>query len=274
MKKIIAVLLIVASAAAFCITPASAEEAGDTLLITNCDSTLNWSANSAGMDALVVDTENKTEGSASVGATAINGKLNQIAYVSDVPIDASGYSYLEFDIYFSDMTWFSDCSSVMIEITSSGMCDVESNRYMKKIMRTQFEENRIEDKENWYHFALSLDEPQGTANGVLNKANFNYFRFYSVDPISTTLDYTMRIDNMMLTKTTQFTAGAMEEEEEESETETVSEPVVQEVVVENSANNALKIAVIAEAAVAAVLVIAFVIVLAVRLSAKRKNTIK
>ena len=270
MKKIISFLLIVVLASVFCAATVSAEEAGDTLLVSNCDSTLNWSANSNGMDALVVDSDNKTEGSASVGATAINGKLNQIAFISDTPIDATAYSYLEFDIYFSDMTWFSDCSSVMIEITSSGMCDVESNRYMKKIMRTQFEENRIDGKENWYHFALSLDEPQGTANGVLNKANFNYFRFYSVDSISTTPDYTMRIDNMMLTKTTQFTAGAMEEEEE-SEPSSSSEPVVQTVTVENSTNNTIKVVVIAEAAVAGAVIIAFVIVLVIKLTKKRRR---
>lgn len=171
----------------------------DDLIMNNCDSSVFWSANSQGADALETDASNKTEGSGSIGATAINGKLNQIAYVPDQPMDVSEYAYLEFDVYFSDLTWFSDCGSVMIELTSSGTCDKESNRYMKKVIRSLLENGVIEDHQNWWHFVLDLNEPQGTANGKLDKSNFNYFRFYTVDPISTTPDYTLRIDNMRFT---------------------------------------------------------------------------
>lgn len=196
--------------------------AGDEdLIMSNCDSTLFWSANSQGMDALESDTENKTEGTGSVGATAINGKLNQIAYIPDTPMNVSSYRYLEFDIYFSDITWFNDCGSVMIELTSSGTNDKESNRYMKKVMRALFETGAVEGHENWWHFVLDLDDPQGTANGGLNKANFNYFRFYTVDPISTTPDYTMRLDNIRFTNSPDNYHPVEDEEPTDTQPETV-----------------------------------------------------
>ena len=174
--------------------------AGDgDLVMSNCDNSVFWAANSQGADALETDSTNKTEGSGSLGATAINGKLNQIVYVPDEAMDVSEYKYLEFDIYFNDLTWFSDCGSVMMELTSSGTCDKESNRYMKKVIRSLLENGAIEGKQNWWHFVLELDNPQGTANGKLDKSNFNYFRFYTVDPITTTPDYTFRLDNMRFT---------------------------------------------------------------------------
>lgn len=188
------------------------------LILTNCDTSEFWSANSQGMDALESDSANKTEGTGSVGATAINGKLNQIAYIPDTAIDISDYSYIEFDIYFSDITWFNDCGSVMIELTSSGTSDQESNRYMKKVMRHLFETGAIEDQTNWWHFVLELDDPQGTANGQLDKTKFNFFRFYSVDPITTTPDYTMRIDNIRFTNNPANYQPMADEDEEKKDT--------------------------------------------------------
>ncbi len=212
MKRIVTLLLAFILAFSSVLTVNAAGE--EPLVLTNCDTSEFWSANSQGMDALETDTTNKTEGSGSVGATAINGKLNQIAYIPDAPIDISAYSYVEFDIYFSDITWFNDCGAVMIELTSSGQSDQESNRYMKKVMRHLFETGAIEDQTNWWHFVLELDDPQGTANGQLDKAKFNFFRFYSVDPITTTPDYTMRIDNIRFTNNPTNYQPMVDEEEE------------------------------------------------------------
>ena len=197
MKKITALFLLVFLLMGLSL-PAAAAGDGD-LVMSNCDTTQYWSANSQGADALTSDSANKTEGAGSVGATAINGKLNQIAFVPEAAMDVSQYAYMEFDIYFRDLTWFSDCGSVMFELTSSGECDKQSNRYMKKVMRTLLETGVIDGRQNWWHFVLELDNPQDTANGKLSKAGFNFFRFYSVDPISTTPDYTMRIDNIHFT---------------------------------------------------------------------------
>ncbi len=199
MKKILSVLIAAVMLLAMAV-PAMAE-GDDDLILTNCDTTDLWTANSQGENTLTGDTENFTEGAGSVGATATNGKLNEIVYLPEAPMDISGYNYLEFDVYFSDLTWFEDCGGVMMELTSSGKCDVESDRFMKGALRPNFENGAIEGKEGWYHFVLDLNAPQGQANGGLNKANFNYFRFYSVDQISTTPDYTVRFDNMRFTNT-------------------------------------------------------------------------
>ncbi len=215
MKKIIALLFALLLIFSSAVSVAAAGE--EPLVLTNCDSSEFWSANSQGMDALETDSTNKTEGTGSVGATAINGKLNQIAYIPDAPIDISAYSYIEFDIYFSDITWFNDCGSVMLELTSSGTSDQESNRYMKKVMRHLFETGAIDGQTNWWHFVLELDNPQGTANGQLEKSKFNYFRFYSVDPISTTPDYTMRIDNIKFTNNPSNYQPMVDEEEDKKE---------------------------------------------------------
>ncbi len=215
MKRIITLLLVFVLAFSLAVSVNAAGE--QPLVMSNCDTSEFWSANSQGMDALETDSTNKTEGTGSVGATAINGKLNQIAFIPPAPIDISAYSYMEFDIYFNDITWFNDCGSVMIELTSSGVSDQESNRYMKKVMRHLFETGAITDQTNWWHFVLELDDPQGTANGQLDKSKFSFFRFYSVDPITTTPDYTMRIDNIKFTNNPSNYQPMVDEEEEGKE---------------------------------------------------------
>lgn len=278
MKRIIALLfaflLVFSSALA---VNAAGEEP---LVLTNCDTSEFWSANSQGMDALETDTTNKTEGLGSVGATAINGKLNQIAYIPDAPIDISAYSYVEFDIYFSDITWFNDCGAVMIELTSSGTSDQESNRYMKKVMRHLFETGAIEDQTNWWHFVLELDDPQGTANGQLDKAKFNYFRFYSVDPITTTPDYTMRIDNIRFTNNPTKYTPMVDEEEDKSSAITNTTAKAEVYVPKRSDPNALltkqlKLILTVEAIAVGVAVVALVLVIVlVTIKLKKKGAKK
>ncbi|MBR7071295.1 MAG: hypothetical protein IKI29_03940 [Clostridia bacterium] len=257
--------------------PAFAEGTDD-LIVNNCDSSANWAANSQGMDALETDGSNCTEGTGSIGATAINGKLNQLVYTPESPLDASKYSYLEFDIYFSDITWFTECGSVMFELTSSGTCDKESNRYMKKVLKNLFSTGSIEDRQNWWHFVFELDNPQGTANGKLDKANFNYFRFYTVDPITTTPDYTVRIDNMRFTNNPSNYKPAVEEEEKDaSKTENTKESEEASVyVVKREDTNAalsgqLKTLLIVEIAVSAV-VVAVIVVMIILFVRKNKRS--
>lgn len=250
--------------------PASALGDND-IILTNCDDSKNWAANSQGLDALETDSVNFTEGSGSIGATAINGKLNQIVYLPEEAIDVSGYQFLEFDIYFNDITWYNDCGSVMMEMTSSGTCDKESNRYMKTYMRNLFVTGAVEGKQNWWHFVLDMDNPQGTANGRLNKANFNYFRFYTVDPISTTPDYTFRIDNMRFTNTPDNYHPAEEEDETDS-TGTASQDAVY--VPERSDPNAGKVGmytgILIGEGVAIVAAIVVIVVAALHIHSKKK----
>ena len=190
-------------------------------------------------------------------------------------VDADTIHAFNFDIYFSDITWFNDCGSVMIELTSSGTNDKESNRYMKKVMRHLFETGVVKDQTNWWHFVLELDDPQGTANGQLDKSKFSYFRFYSVDPISTTPDYTMRIDNMQFTNNpTNYQPMVDEEEDNKAGSATAKAEVY---VPKRSDPNLeltkqLKTLLTAEIVVAAVAVVALVFVIVyVIVSKKRKG---
>lgn len=273
MKRIIALLFVLVLTFSSVVSVNAAGE--QPLVLTNCDTSEFWSANSQGMDALETDSTNMTEGTGSVGATAINGKLNQIAYIPDAPIDISAYSYIEFDIYFSDITWFNDCGAVMMELTSSGTSDQESNRYMKKVMRHLFETGAIEDKTNWWHFVLELDDPQGTANGQLDKAKFNFFRFYSVDPITTTPDYTMRIDNIKFTNNPSNYTPMVDEEEDKKDTVNNTSSKAEVYVPKRSDPNAelteqLKVILTVEAVLTGVAVIALVLVI-VMVSIKLKK---
>lgn len=206
----------------------TAQASDDVLILSNCDTEDGWVAIANGLPALTLDTENKTEGKASVGATAPNGKLNHILYKPEQPIDISGYKYIEFDMYFDDMTWFIDCTGVMVELTSSGTCDIESHRYMKGVLGPNFENNAIEGKPGWYHIKLNIQEPHAIANGGCNLKRFNYFRFYSVDPISTTPDYTMRIDNIMFTNNEDPVVEETPEPTAPAETDEPSETITPE----------------------------------------------
>lgn len=169
--------------------------------MSDADSADNWSSN----PELVVDNENKTQGNASVGTTATGSVLKQIVFAPDSPVDVSDYDYLEFDIYFSDLSWYNASTGVMFELTSSGTSDVESNRYMKGAIQTACPELYSDaltgaSGGKWYHVKLDIKNPQGQANGGLEATQFNYFRFYTVGAPSGTPDYTMRIDNLLFTK--------------------------------------------------------------------------
>ena len=106
------------------------ENPAGALWLSDCDSKTGWAS-----AELVLDTENKTEGTGSVGAHAAGGVLKEIVYKPAKALDVSGYKYIEFDMYLTSVDWFNKCGGVMVEITSSGKCDVESNRYQKGRMK-------------------------------------------------------------------------------------------------------------------------------------------
>lgn len=181
--------------------PVNKENPAGALWLSDCDSKTGWAS-----AELVLDTENKTEGTGSVGAHAAGGVLKEIVYKPAKALDVSGYKYIEFDMYLTSVDWFNKCGGVMVEITSSGKCDVESNRYQKGRMKDVCPEFKADVEAGadlsagkWYHFKFEIQNPQGQANGGLNAKALNYFRFYSVDAGEGTKDYDMRIDNIRFT---------------------------------------------------------------------------
>mgnify|MGYP000929350833 CR=1 FL=1 len=174
------------------------------LWLSDCDQADGWTSRDADSNnvAVTVDTALKTEGAASVGVTAQGGVLKEIVYKPVSALNVSSYKYIEFDMYFSDLTWFNDCGGVMIEMTSSGTCDQQSNRIAQKGFMNKNSEFASDAAAGgasgkWYHFKFELATPQSQVNGGCDLTKVNYFRFYSVQPQATTPDYTMRIDNIV-----------------------------------------------------------------------------
>ncbi len=170
--------------------------------MTDGDSLVFWSATGADVK---LDSNQKTQGESAVTVTAEKGILKQIAFVPKSAIDISAYNYLEFDVYFSSLDWFSKCKGTMFELTSAGTCDVESNRYTKSSM-LEASPTFAADVESgngggkWYHFKFNLDVPHTSVKGGLDKKAFDYFRFYSVEVEDGAQTYTMLLDNMKFTK--------------------------------------------------------------------------
>ncbi len=174
----------------------------NSMWMTDGDSLVFWNATGT---EVKLDTANKTQGNSAVTVTAEKGILKQIAFVPKSAIDISQYSYLEFDIYFSNLDWFSKCKGTMFELTSAGTCDKESNRYTKSSM-LEASPAFAADVESgngggkWYHFKFNLDRPHTSVKGGLDKTAFDYFRFYSVELEDGAETYTMLLDNMKFVK--------------------------------------------------------------------------
>lgn len=174
----------------------------NSMWLTDGDSLTLWSASGTEVS---IDSANKTQGSGAVSVTAKGGLLKQLAFTPKKAIDISDYQYLEFDIYFSNLDWYKNCNGTMFELTSAGTCDKESNRYTKSSMleaspvfAADIESGKGGGK--WYHFKLNLDRPHTSVKGGLDKKEFDYFRFYTVELKDGTKDYTMLLDNMKFTK--------------------------------------------------------------------------
>ncbi len=171
-----------------------------TMWFSDAESKDKWASNGG----VVIDTENFTQGKSSVGTTAKDGVLKQIVYKPGADLDVSDYDYLEFDVYFSNMKWFTN-KEIMFELTSSGVSDNESNRYMLSYLKSNAEElceagKKKSGKPGWYHVKLDLNNPQTIARGGMNKKSCNYFRFFTISPTEDVPDFDVRFDNMRFTK--------------------------------------------------------------------------
>ena len=170
--------------------------------MTNAETDSCWKASGT---TVSMDFAQKTEGNSSISAVAKGGVLKQISFEPKAALDISDYQYLEFDVFFSHLSWFKACEGTMFELTSAGVCDKESNRYTKSSM-LEASPSFADDVESgkggnkWYHFKLNLDRPHASVKGGLDKTGFDYFRFYSVQVKEGTPDYTVKFDNMKFTK--------------------------------------------------------------------------
>ena len=171
------------------------------IIINNADSAAGWS--SPGQEVMF-DQNNKTEGTGSVNVTAKNGILKELAYRPAKPIDLTGYNYLQFDLFLSDITCLNSSTGFMVEMTSSGVCDVESNRFMKSAILAACPELAADlsagvKGNKWYSFCFNVAKPQNQARGGLDMTKFNYFRIYFIGAAEGTPDCVVNIDNLRVT---------------------------------------------------------------------------
>ena len=190
------------------VTPGDLDGSGS-MWLSDGEVTTGWSATGAAVEQ---DIANFTQGNASVGALGTAGVLRQLAFLPGKSLDISGYDYLEFDVYFSNMDWFNASGGMMFEMTSSGMPDQQSNRYAKGYLKDNadaFYNDAVAGGVcgKWYHIKLTIASPQTQANGGLNKTAFNFFRFYAVGAPAGTSDFSVRFDNMKFTKKDDGTGG-------------------------------------------------------------------
>ncbi|MCQ2448576.1 MAG: sialate O-acetylesterase [Clostridia bacterium] len=170
------------------------------MILSDCDSSFGWSCR----QEIRVDTKNKVEGTGSVSVLAPGGVLKQLAFIPSEPLDISKYHTLQFDMFLSDITCLQTSTGFMVELTSSGTCDKESDRYTRSLILLACPELAQDLTEGnkgnkWYHFEFDLDKPQSSVNGGLNKKAFNFFRIYFLGCDEGTPDCMVYIDNLRLT---------------------------------------------------------------------------
>ncbi len=165
--------------------------------IFSCDQSVG--APLANRAPLSLDTENKTEGDASLTYTFTKNQelifmRGELGYV----VDATGMDSLEMDIYISDLQlvefFKNPALECQFEISSSGTSDVEEQMFLSKILFSYLADWQV----GWNHIVFPFAELTDAARGA-NLANINYFGFYTyyygvptVDPTG----MTFKIDNV------------------------------------------------------------------------------
>ncbi|MBR4283046.1 MAG: hypothetical protein IKT35_04955, partial [Clostridia bacterium] len=140
-----------------------------------------------------IDRSNKVAGNGAVKCYA--GKVSQgyvsCGYLPADPIDASGLTHLEFDVYIPNATIISRITESEFEIGSAGTANVEEISFNIKSTL----------KAGWNHIKLPLNE--GVFNSTNNKefdiTHVNYLNFYIVLSSGSSLTIQITFDNIQFT---------------------------------------------------------------------------
>ncbi len=148
-----------------------------------------------------VDKEDKVAGSASASITlkpgmqVISGDL-----LGDKVFDATGMNTLEIEVYISDLALLDHpFPGAQIELCSGDACDKEeATLEWDKLMKYAKEQGA---KVGWNHVEIPLDKLSNFNS--LNLSKINYMRIYFLEQSVANLggEYTLKLDNLCLTKT-------------------------------------------------------------------------
>ena len=190
MKKVLSVLLVLILALSLMLPVCASESETDeetgitSIPLFNCDT------KPTGNNALSLDTEDKTEGEASLKFNVGAGQVNEMKLPEIV--DGTDYDTLEFDLYVSDVRLFDLFGEVgkmdsNLEITSSGECDNQELASAK-------EDEGVKDGKS----------------GPFDISNINFLRFYMVGESENT-GITVKIDNFRLSDWDAITTAERQE---------------------------------------------------------------
>lgn len=171
----------------------SAQEETSGIPFSLCDSPACWARSTGTLSA---DGKLFTEAPASL-YYEMNPQENTgfvLQCVLPEAVDATGYDYLEFDLYLERADLFT-LGAGQLELTSSGKCDVAELCYPSTYLNT------LGLKEGWNHLCLPLS--QGTLNSQTDEQfdpiRVNFFRLYLMDIDSSIGTLAFRLDNIFFT---------------------------------------------------------------------------
>jgi len=153
-----------------------------TTLVEGCDTVEGWTGGEAPYAAPpTLDTAVKKQGAGSIRYTVnLPGESHLVSQkVYAAPINVKGASYVEMDVYVSDISVFENCRyAVQFEVTSSGTCDHQEYCWSLDEYIT---------KSGWTHIRLPIEaasicagagKPELTGQPDLGRVN--YFRFHTL----------------------------------------------------------------------------------------------
>lgn len=158
--------------------------------IDTCDVRGGWGiAGGATLISLTFDTEDKTEGEASMvethkGTLGVGAWLRQLKFS---PIDASEMTHLCFDFYISEASKLSG-KGIQLELTSSGVSDKD-----EILVDYSFDKWDLDD--GWNHLAIPLSDfrPNG---GTCDMTKVNFIRLFSGSNIDAGDKMVTKLDNI------------------------------------------------------------------------------
>ena len=158
--------------------PLTAGAAEEGITVDSCD-TVRWS----GTHSASVSSQAKTEGTGSVGWTVPAGGDQFVMEARFDPIDATGMTVLSFDLFLSDVDVMYSASVFLLEMTSSGKCDVEETSWGPGAFSLV--------PGGWTHLELNI------VGGGCKLNHINYLRLYALG-IQHEEPLTVRLDNIRL----------------------------------------------------------------------------